>query len=101
MKILISGASGYVGQHFIHALMQKPDDIEIFSIYRSKDGFEEAVRSHHDVASSRTTKGDTSISIHFNKVDLTAKNEIDEYFDSKGPFDACFHLAAMSHPGAW
>jgi dTDP-4-dehydrorhamnose reductase len=91
MRVLITGASGFLGQHFLFSLMQTSVSNEIFAIYHSSEGFEEAVLSHKE--STRTKN------VHFHKLDLTSKDDVDKCFELlKEPFDICYHLAALSSP---
>lgn len=97
MKVLLTGASGFLGQHFLHSLIQKiedNDDVSICAIYGSMEGFEEEVISRKD-----TPRTDCLSSVLIQKLDLTSAADIDEFFDSQtSPFDICFHLAALSSP---
>ena len=97
MKVLITGASGYLGQHFLKAVIQKyqkldSDEIEIFAIYGSLKGFADAVVSSFENGESST------ISVKIDKLNLTNESEVKSYITSSGPFEICFHLAAMASP---
>jgi len=91
MRVLVTGSSGYLGQHFLNELLQRPESNDIFAAYRSMDGFEDAVRSHPNVSDKKSN-------IHYIKLDLTSEKDVDEYFNHADSFDICFHLAAISSP---
>lgn len=91
MRVLVTGSSGYLGQHFLNELLQRPESNDISAVYRSMDGFEDAVRSHPIVT-------ETKSNIHCIKLDLTSETDVDEYFNNADPFDICFHLAAIASP---
>lgn len=93
MKVLLTGVSGYLGQHFLKQLLQQPEPIAVYAIYRSLEGFEESVLSHPLITSK-----DASLEITLHKVDLADENDISSFFQSYGPFDICFHLAAIASP---
>jgi dTDP-4-dehydrorhamnose reductase len=98
MKILLTGASGYLGQHFLNALIKRTttnsNSYEIFATYGSMEGFKESVMTSTDVVENK----DSIPIINVDKVDFTDKDAIHDYIESKGPFDVCFHIAAMSSP---
>ena len=89
-RLLVTGASGYLGQHFLHKLMTKCDErYEIHAMYRTMEGFEDSV---HD------TIKEPKVKIYFATCDLTDPASILEYIQAHGAFDICFHLAALSSP---
>jgi dTDP-4-dehydrorhamnose reductase len=95
MKILITGASGYLGQHLLSAFIKRTtttskDSVEIHATYGSMEGFEDAVIS--------SIGNKQSISLKIDKVDLQDKEKIHSYVQSNGPFDICYHTAAMASP---
>ena len=97
MKILITGASGYLGQHFLKAAIEKyenlnSNEIEIFATFGSLEGFADAVVSSFESGES------SSITVKIDKLDLTNESEVKSYIASNGPFQICFHLAAMASP---
>lgn len=97
MKILVTGSSGYLGQHFLEALIKRAksdyqshgNNVIIYAIYGSMEGFKDNVISSID---------DNINNVYLDKVDLKDKNSIQCYIQSNGPFDICFHLAAISSP---
>mmetsp|Transcript_17135 Transcript_17135/g.25962 ORF Transcript_17135/g.25962 Transcript_17135/m.25962 type:complete len:329 (-) Transcript_17135:3977-4963(-) len=93
MKILLTGASGFLGQHFLYALMDKTEGNEIFAIFRSSETF--SISSYLQQETSKVA----SI-VHIHKLDLTNIDDVDSYFETHGTFDVCFHLAALSSPRA-
>uniref|UniRef100_A0A7S3QIP4 NAD-dependent epimerase/dehydratase domain-containing protein n=1 Tax=Chaetoceros debilis TaxID=122233 RepID=A0A7S3QIP4_9STRA len=89
IKVLVTGASGYLGQHFVQALIGGNGNYEIYGLYQSLHSFTEGI-SH-----GCSSEGE-SISLH--KLDITNKLEVDEFMSTYGPFNICFHLAALSSP---
>lgn len=96
MKILITGCSGYLGQHFLYHFLQKSKKDEIHAIFSDSKNFEKDVRSHPTTCSlvERMTN------ISFNSVDLTNRVQLDQFFENHKDraFDICFHFAALSSP---
>ena len=93
-NILITGASGYLGQHLISALCSCSDSkYKICAAYGTLSTFEEDV-----VSSSQISSSDSSVTLLKN-LDLTSKEAISSTIQSHGPFDAVVHLAAISSPG--
>ncbi len=94
MKILITGSSGYLGQHFLDALIKRVKSDypshQIYAIYGSMERFKD------NVISSIGDENDNNI--HLDKVDIKNKDSIQSYIQLNGPFDICFHLAAISSP---
>ena len=89
MKILLTGSSGYLGQHFLHALIRATnDDDEIFATFGSNGAALEGIGI---LESYR-------YSLKIDKLDLRDKDCIRDYFEANGSFDICFHLAAMASP---
>jgi dTDP-4-dehydrorhamnose reductase len=89
-KLLITGASGYLGQHFLSSIFSNDNEsiqknYEMFAIYHRSSAFEAAVQS-------------AGLSCHVHSLDLTDAVAVDDYLQKYGPFDICFHLAALSSP---
>jgi dTDP-4-dehydrorhamnose reductase len=88
-KLLITGASGYLGQHLLASILSKDNEsiqkkYDIFAIYHRSSAFEAAV-----LASGLSN-------VH--SLDLTDTVAVDNYLQNYGPFDICIHLAALSSP---
>lgn len=93
-NILITGASGYLGQHLISALCSCADsNYKICAAYGTLSTFEEDVGT-----SSLLSSSDSSVTL-LKELDLTSKDAISNAAKSHGPFDAVVHLAAISSPG--
>ena len=94
MNILITGASGYLGQHLISALCLCADSkYKICAAYGTLSTFEDDV-----VSSSQISSSHSSLTLLPN-LDLTSRETISNTIKSHGPFDAVVHLAAISSPG--
>lgn len=96
MKILISGCSGYLGQHFLYSLLQHVENDDIYALCSSNNDFQSSVASH-PVFNHENKK---QANLIFANVDLTNELDIDIFFreHSDPPFDICFHIAALSSP---
>ena len=93
-NILITGASGYLGQHFILDLCSCAESkYKICAAYGTLSTFEDDVASSSQISSSHS-----SVTLLPN-LDLTSKEVIVNTIKSYGPFDAVVHLAAISSPG--
>lgn len=91
VKILVTGASGYLGQHFIKELGMGGGEgnYEIYGLYQSLHSFVDGVSSGCSIEEG---------SINLHKLDITNKIEVDNFMCTYGPFNICFHLAALSSP---
>jgi nucleoside-diphosphate-sugar epimerase len=127
VKILITGSSGYLGQHLLHALIRKKvlssesddnNNIEIYATYGSMQGFHDQVMSslndsslsshddaiYNDNNNNNDNNNDNDIdnrathNVHVDKLDLTNSKDVQAYVLSNGPFNLCYHLAAISSP---
>ena len=97
-KILITGASGYLGQHLLASLCNHDDEThevggsgldsgnyEVYAVYHQMKGFSDAMSG-------------TTTQFQIDSLDLTDPCAVDSYFDTYGPFHTCLHLAALSSP---
>lgn len=87
-RIVLTGASGFVGQHVLNHLMNKPF-LEIHAICRDIDGFSQAVAAAPCV---ETTK------VNVASLDITNEQAVQEWILAHSNMDLCLHLAAMSSP---
>mmetsp|Transcript_5745 Transcript_5745/g.6451 ORF Transcript_5745/g.6451 Transcript_5745/m.6451 type:complete len:334 (-) Transcript_5745:118-1119(-) len=97
MKVLLTGSSGYLGQHVLHSLLKKATsssskDMQIFAPYNSMEGFEDAVKS------KMMENEMNDVALNIDKLNFSNQDDIINYFESHGPFDLCLHLGAMSSP---
>jgi dTDP-glucose 4,6-dehydratase len=84
-KILVTGGNGFIGTNFIHLLLSKYDDVQIFNI----DELDfEISKNNHDNNDSRRYE-------HF-KFSLLDKEPLQGLFD-KHKFDQVVNFAAKSH----
>ena len=87
-KVLITGGTGYIGSHTAVELLEKK--YEVFII-------DNLSNSHISVLEG--IKKITSIEPHFDKIDLTNKTAIEEYFEDHHDIDAIIHFAALKAVG--
>ena len=92
--ILITGASGYLGQHLISSLCSCADsNYKICAAYGTLSTFEDDVKASGLVSSSGS-----SVTLLKN-LDLTSKSAVSNAIQSHGPFETVIHLAAITSPG--
>jgi dTDP-4-dehydrorhamnose reductase len=93
MNIVITGSSGFLGQHLIHSLLTEPPpegcSYRIHALFHSMQGFEDTI------ASLPTVNG---VSIQAYKLDLTDEDSITEWIKKVPQIDVCIHTAALSSP---
>jgi len=87
-KILITGGTGYIGSHTAVELIKQ--GYEVFIV----DNFS---NSHSSVLQG--IKNITGTEPHFLKLDLTIKNDVDNYFELHHDLDAVIHFAALKAVG--
>ena len=79
MKVLLTGASGFIGKNFLELA---PKDIEIIGIYNSSKDIENFIKE----------KNLNNVKLY--KCDLTNENEVKKLFENIGnDFDYCIFLA--------
>ena len=91
-NILITGASGYLGQHLISSLCTSDCKYKICAAYGNLETFADDVNGSSLLLSSAS-------SVTLVKLDLTSKDAVLSVAKAHGPFDAVVHLAAISSPG--
>ena len=108
-RIVLTGASGYLGQHFLHSLITTPPPdgqrIDVIALYNRLEGFEASVHA----LSSSCAEG---VTVCVESLDLTNTEKVKEWKaatllrqkeqegPAKGCADICLHVAAMSSPRA-
>ncbi len=89
MKILITGATGFVGSHLIEYLLEKDGGIEIFAAQRRRSNIDNV---RHLLGHKR---------IKWITMDITDSHSVTWLIENHAP-DWCFHLAAQSFvPSSW
>lgn len=93
-RILITGASGYLGQHLVHSLLNNNNNEdkkgwELYCLYNSSLGFAEKVKEAS--SSGAVVAGVDSL-------DLSNASAVQEYLSNRPKMDVCLHLAAMASP---
>jgi dTDP-4-dehydrorhamnose reductase len=93
-KIVLTGASGYLGQHILHRLVTDPppgdlERVHIFAVYGSKEGFSEAVMQL-----------DATKTITVESLDLSNDQAVTVWIKDHPGMDVCIHTAALSSPRA-
>jgi dTDP-4-dehydrorhamnose reductase len=105
-RIAITGASGYLGQHLLHAFLTDPqrmtladDDTStsstcsssyhIYALYRSAQGFPDAVQAIPCAS---------NVTVTIECLDVTDSVQVSQWVESHSDLDICIHTAAMSSP---
>lgn len=89
-SLILTGASGFVGQHVLSRLMQRKS-LEIHALCRDIETFSAAV-------SAAPREATTTVTV--SSLDLTDQEAIDKWITEHPNLDICLHLAAMSNPRA-
>lgn len=113
INIVLTGASGYLGQHILHSFLTTeeesssnsnndniPVQYHIYALYGSCPNFPDAVQQ--SIASSSSNIGRSGIvTFDVESVDLTNEASLEEWFSQlpeNMSIDVCIHTAAMSSP---
>ncbi len=89
MKILITGATGFVGSHLIEYLLEKDSGIQIYAAQRRRSNIDNV---RHLLGHKR---------IKWVTMDITDSHSVTWLIENYMP-DRCFHLAAQSFvPSSW
>jgi dTDP-4-dehydrorhamnose reductase len=104
--IILTGATGYLGQHLLHAILSDPLDgipnVHIYALYQSKVGLEEAVE-HVWKTALPTTTSDVPLTppLTVLGVDITEGSAVDSSIRKihlAHDRTICIHTAALSSP---
>jgi len=87
MSILVTGAAGFIGFHFIHRLLEKGETI--IGVDNLNDYYSVELKK------ARLAKLQTHSNFHFGEVDIADKNALDDFLSGK-TFDRIVHLAAQA-----
>jgi dTDP-4-dehydrorhamnose reductase len=109
-KILLTGASGYLGQHLLSSWLNagitesgpsksdgsdaSPRTYIVVAVFHKHPGFESAVKMKQVLASSSPPK----VQVIPMSCDLTRQSSVDVLFQEHSSFDVCVHTAALSSP---
>jgi len=97
-RILVTGSSGYLGQHFLHHLLtHKPLSfgydcvLHVYALYGTSKDFPQAVKE-------ATNNGSKDVIVITESLDLTDTDAVKAWFQKQPPMDVCIHSAALSYP---
>ena len=107
-KILLTGASGYVGQFFLESLITNPPppcgsgegrEYVVHALHRSNPQLKDAVEK---LQQQRKQDPSGNVKIRVAQVDVGDSEEVASFFKEHGNphFDVCIHTAAVSSPKA-
>ena len=83
MKVLVTGASGFIGHN---VLLRAPRGWQVTALYHSAPGLEDFARQH------------ALAHVHPMRCDLTSPASVADLARANGSFDACLYLAANGDP---
>lgn len=88
-RILVTGATGFVGSHLIEYILKNHPEYEIVATRRRRSD----MGNFQGIDSAKIIWANCNVEDHSN---------VDFVFKTHGPFDKCFHLAAQSFvPFSW
>ncbi|GKY98483.1 hypothetical protein MPSEU_000805600 [Mayamaea pseudoterrestris] len=96
MRVLLTGASGYLGQHVLYSFLTKPPPNNVHHIYalvNSATTLDGAVRKLISDLGERCC-----VQVSVEAVDLTDPASVDSFFQRHPSMDVCIHAAALSVP---
>jgi len=114
--VLLTGASGYLGQHLLWSWIHKPWDndsddddnnnderkrtMTVIALYHKQKGFAEAVERQIAIANDRSSRGSITIKVIPRMCNLMDPSDIDSLWKdiSSSKIDVCVHMAALSSP---
>jgi dTDP-4-dehydrorhamnose reductase len=102
-RIVITGASGYLGQHLLNAFLTDDPSLKtltdgtdstssnyhIYALYRSAQGFPDAVKA---------VPCASNVTVTIECLDLTDSEQVSQWVERHSDLDVCIHAAAMSSP---
>lgn len=87
LHILLTGASGYLGQHILHALLTTSQDVVVCALYHRSSALSHALQEYPHILCQA--------------LDLTDETAVKHFLAStKHRWDVCIHTAAMASPRA-
>ena len=96
MRLLLTGASGFLGQHVLHSFLHEPESAakvrHIHALVNSSTALDAAVRE------KLQKLGGTTIQVEVESVDLTDPSSVTSFLARHPRMDVCIHTAALSIP---
>lgn len=102
MKVLITGAAGFIGSHLVNALVARGDDV--VGLDSINDYYDQGVKygrleraglSESDITYNKLVESQKWPNYHFVKLQLEDSENLNKLFESEG-FDAVCNLAAQA-----
>ena len=104
-RILLTGASGYLGQHLLYHLLSlqegnssnKESMYHVTALHHSTPALADAVAQRWTSSSATQADGSSSF-VEVIQLDLTDAAAVTAFFSSRPAYDVCLHTAALSSP---
>jgi UDP-glucuronate 4-epimerase len=94
VKVLVTGAAGFIGYHVARALLARGDAVVGFDVVN--DYYDPALKEARLAELDRAAAGSASGSWSFLRADLADGAAVAAAFAEHGPFDRVIHLAAQA-----
>lgn len=90
-RIVLTGASGFLGQHLLSSFLFSPSHFEIFVLFGGSSDKEEFMHAIQSI--------ETPVTTHLQALDLSDAAAAKQWVEAQAPpLDLCLHLAALSSP---
>ena len=87
-RILVTGAAGFIGYHTVLALQQQ--GYEVFGLDNLNDYYDISLKR------DRLKKLQENAQFHFEQIDISQQDSLNDFWRRNGPFDGVIHLAAQA-----
>lgn len=95
MRLLLTGASGFLGQHVLHSFLQDPQSkiTHIVALVNTAPNLKESIDEMIDKIGRAQ-----SCTVQVESVDLANDSRVEAFLQQQPHFDVCIHTAALSSP---
>jgi dTDP-4-dehydrorhamnose reductase len=101
VSILVTGASGYLGQHLLHSFVTDPsweEELEVTAVCNTKSSeLRNALFGSDSLAKGKEPSRAGRARVCIESLDFTDGRQVERFLKNR-TFDACIHAGAMSSP---